>query len=507
MTTVVQDKNTDKSTEADISLPLTPVKIQREAGSVSAISDSSSALSDVDSSEAETDRMDMYDVERSELRELAEENKKRKASEEADDISKEQERAEKRPRVDEEKIIDEPPLKEKKEEKEEGEQREDRTEKLTETKDKNTVEVKSDYQQQKQPSEPEEENSEEQREVPSSRDNNNNSLTTIETVGTVDTDGTLITHNDKEPTTASTDILDANHVKGDDDKAEEQEQQQQQQESQQDQNDEHKLESENNDEPKNEYESHDDEDLGEEEDLEEEEEEDDENDKPNWNDDAQSIEQEEQEESETVDAEAIQQEALRDQALSSLNELEMDFAKLKDMIYGNQMTKLQYELELCLKGSHPEFVNIVDKINRNFDAKLNRLIMTQKYQLQCIDNQTKATRLQLHQQYMKDAQDLKLRSISRTTSKWYEINKERRHLDNVILGVPDYYQFNPDLASAAKKNQTALVHELANQRRNFQQELGVLTALQQNYRFPSSLNHLTAAREDEIESDLLRMKK
>lgn len=151
MTTVVQDKNTDKSTEADLSLPLTPVKTQREPGSASAISDSSSALSDVDSSEAETDRMDLYDIERSELRELAEENKKRKASEEPDDISKEQERAEKRPRVEEEKIIDEPPLKEKEKEEEEEEevQKEDHTEIPPETKDQNTVEVKLEYQQQK----------------------------------------------------------------------------------------------------------------------------------------------------------------------------------------------------------------------------------------------------------------------------------------------------------------------------------------------------------------------
>ncbi|ODQ77565.1 hypothetical protein BABINDRAFT_25604, partial [Babjeviella inositovora NRRL Y-12698] len=118
-----------------------------------------------------------------------------------------------------------------------------------------------------------------------------------------------------------------------------------------------------------------------------------------------------------------------------LKEIEVEFADLRDKLYQDKLSQLTYEMELCASGQHPELIKIFAKINEHYESKLRSSKFNLTYKLECVDNQTRAGRIQLHQQFLKDQADLKLNLLNETTKEWYKVNRERRLLDNL---VPEY---------------------------------------------------------------------
>lgn len=201
----------------------------------------------------------------------------------------------------------------------------------------------------------------------------------------------------------------------------------------------------------------------------------------------------------------LERQRIREEAIGELSEIEIEFAKLKDSIYESQLSKLQFELQLCESGVHPEYNRITEILTRGYEKRLKYLINNQKYQLQSIDNMIRGTRYHVHQNFEKNRQDCKTSLIQETTSKWYAINRERRNLDNMALWIPDHCQFNPHLKKKLQVDERQTITELIDQRNSYLTEIGLLSTLQKNDGFPSSLQNLKAAREEEIEEDLLAM--
>ncbi|GMF07457.1 unnamed protein product [Ambrosiozyma monospora] len=193
-------------------------------------------------------------------------------------------------------------------------------------------------------------------------------------------------------------------------------------------------------------------------------------------------------------------------AIEELKDIETDFAKLKDKLYNTQQTKLEFELKLCEANKHPDLLRYIDLIKENFENKVERCVNLQKYKLQCLDKQTKARRVAANQQFLKNCQDYKTKEIVSITSNWYEINKERRNMDSLILNNPEYFQYNlsinsKNVASQDKINnmvvmRNSLYNELSNMKRITKVAHGLV---------PSSLNNMKSCTNEEINDDLKAM--
>ncbi|CDO95687.1 unnamed protein product [Kluyveromyces dobzhanskii CBS 2104] len=131
----------------------------------------------------------------------------------------------------------------------------------------------------------------------------------------------------------------------------------------------------------------------------------------------------------------MEKEKLRQDALTELTNIEVEFAQLRQSLYENKLHKLQSELQMCLDGSHPQLQTYYQKIDSIRDFKLKRMYQRQKYELECIDKETRATRTFIHQDFLRKVSDLKHRLLGDTTQKWYDINKERREMDVVVPEV------------------------------------------------------------------------
>lgn len=125
----------------------------------------------------------------------------------------------------------------------------------------------------------------------------------------------------------------------------------------------------------------------------------------------------------------------RQQALKDITEIEHKFAELRQRLYENKLERLETELQMCVEGSHPELHEYYEKISKLRDFKLNRTYQRQKYELKRIDIETRATRTMIHQNFLKCVNELRSQLLQDTTTKWYDINKERRDMDIIIPDI------------------------------------------------------------------------
>ena len=205
------------------------------------------------------------------------------------------------------------------------------------------------------------------------------------------------------------------------------------------------------------------------------------------------------------EAEMEKQEAKRITAMNELKGIEIEFAKLKDKLYETQLKKLEFELKLCEWNRHPDFLYFMKLIDENFKGQIEKSIELQKDRLRCLDNETKAYRVQIHQQFIKNCEDLKYRRIREITSEWYEINKERRAMDTASIQSPEYYQFNNHM-TASNVGSPEVLNDLVCQRNALYREIGQLKGIVKfKGAFPSSLNNMTGCKGAEIDDDLAQM--
>lgn len=183
--------------------------------------------------------------------------------------------------------------------------------------------------------------------------------------------------------------------------------------------------------------------------------------------------------------EAVQ--VLRKEAISCLTEIEVEFAKLRDRIHADKMARFVAEIEMCAEGTHPELESFYDQIQTLRDAKIRRAEQKRKYARVCIDNQTRAARDQLHQQFLKDQADARSTLLLQTTEEWYRVNRERRVMDAL---VPDFgYRTSSDPSILAQER-AALDFEVKN-----------LDEISKHIGFPAA-PPIKSGTEDEVEEDL-----
>lgn len=190
-------------------------------------------------------------------------------------------------------------------------------------------------------------------------------------------------------------------------------------------------------------------------------------------------------------------------AMQDLKGIEVLFAQLKDRLYSTQLQKLELELKLCEENKHPDLLQYLKMVDDDFQMKQQRLLNEQKYKLKCLDNQTRATRTAIHQQFMKDSQNLKAKEMTEITTDWYEINQERRTMDLQELELPEYYQYQSHLTPSNVKQ---YLPELVNKRNACYKEISELEALSKlKGMLPSALNYLSGCTNTEHEEDLKAM--
>lgn len=131
----------------------------------------------------------------------------------------------------------------------------------------------------------------------------------------------------------------------------------------------------------------------------------------------------------------IEMEEQRQTALQEITDIEYKFAELRQRLFENKMLRLKTELQMCVEGSHPRLQTYYQKIASIRDHKLKRAYQRQKYNMQCIDTETRATRTHIHQDFLRKASDLRSKLLTDTTQTWYDINKERREMDIVVPEV------------------------------------------------------------------------
>ncbi|SCU80300.1 LAME_0B02454g1_1 [Lachancea meyersii CBS 8951] len=131
----------------------------------------------------------------------------------------------------------------------------------------------------------------------------------------------------------------------------------------------------------------------------------------------------------------MEMESVRLSALKEITEIEHQFAELRQKLFESKLAKLQTEIQMCLEGSHPALQSYYQKIDSVRDFKLRRAYQRQRYELECIDKETQATRCSIHQDFQRKVSDVKHELLLNTTQRWYDINKERREMDVIVPDV------------------------------------------------------------------------
>ena len=241
-------------------------------------------------------------------------------------------------------------------------------------------------------------------------------------------------------------------------------------------------------------------------------------------------------EGEDEDEEDVDMNEQRKMAIEELIAIEESFAELRDKLYHDKLNLLEHELQLCLEGSHPELSKICLKFNEFYEDNLRLANANLSYKLKCIDKETIATRTSIHQNFLKNLIDGKNELITQTTSKWYQINRERNQIDQLVAdynfcaipNIPNFTTAGPvdesitgnyesPLTKKAMKQNTIV--ELVQQRNNVNHQLGILNGLIEFHGFPSAVSSsltdstpvtgdellLRKATQEEINEDLAAM--
>ncbi|KAK9373977.1 Sds3-like-domain-containing protein [Lipomyces chichibuensis] len=177
----------------------------------------------------------------------------------------------------------------------------------------------------------------------------------------------------------------------------------------------------------------------------------------------------------------------RKAAVTSLTEIEVEFAKLRDRLHDDKIARLQAEIEMCLDGTHPELATVYDELAEARDLRIKLADAHRKYRRRCIENQTRSYRTHIHQQLYKNNANLRAAMIQETTETWYKVNRERRAMDTV---VPFYGYKIPEKRSVIFRQRQAQYNEIA-----------LLTGIAKYIGFPAA-PEIKSATADEVAEDM-----
>ncbi|KAK9245215.1 Sds3-like-domain-containing protein [Lipomyces tetrasporus] len=177
----------------------------------------------------------------------------------------------------------------------------------------------------------------------------------------------------------------------------------------------------------------------------------------------------------------------RKAAVTSLTEIEVEFAKLRDRLHDDKIVRLQAEIEMCLDGTHPELATVYDELAEARDKRISLADAHRKYRRRCIENQTRSYRTHIHQQFYKNGSNLRATMIQETTETWYKVNRERRAMDTM---VPFYGYRIPEKRSVIYRQRQAQYNEIA-----------LLTGIAKYIGFPAA-PEIKSATADEVAEDM-----
>lgn len=206
--------------------------------------------------------------------------------------------------------------------------------------------------------------------------------------------------------------------------------------------------------------------------------------------DAEVLEESNQEALKLKQEEDMAKQKFRKEALDKLKDIEIEFARLKDKLYENKLGSFESEIQMCLNGSHPALKPVYERIEEHRNKKLKLVQNRHKYQLLCIDRQIRAQRIAIHQQFIKDKAEVKMKVLNESTTQWYDINRDRKMMNAI---TPEYsFRVSKD-----KQEQISHFNEVDH-------EVGLLDIVNQKFGFPVA-TRVSSGTKEEIHEDLLKL--
>lgn len=200
---------------------------------------------------------------------------------------------------------------------------------------------------------------------------------------------------------------------------------------------------------------------------------------------------------EDLDTVAQEKEQMRGAALQALTHLEHDFAKLRDLIHNHKLSLSSLHLEMCRDGTHPGLAVAFEQLEGRRKYLVQKAELRRKYERKSISNVVKAMRVQLHQEYLKEAADEREHMLESVTKDWYRVNKERREMDCLVekpsLSVSQ--DVIPELLGATARGASS-----------WTQQVATLEKVKKEVGFPGAPG-VIEGRPDEVESDMRELRR
>ncbi|EMR11663.1 hypothetical protein PNEG_00101 [Pneumocystis murina B123] len=189
-----------------------------------------------------------------------------------------------------------------------------------------------------------------------------------------------------------------------------------------------------------------------------------------------------------VDEKKVQK---RKDAIAALTQIEIQFAKLRDKLYENQISCLDKEVDLVNKGIHPELSSLMEKIAERRERKYNIAVAFRDMSIKFIKDEFIAHQYEIQNSFLESKRKLREKMLQRTGEKCFQIYHERRLMETL---APEYGFSIPTKRLVQLKNRRA--HEL---------EVMFLVGLKTYIGFPAAPEIKNASKE-EIMQDLSEMK-
>ncbi|QSL64380.1 hypothetical protein MERGE_001681 [Pneumocystis wakefieldiae] len=189
-----------------------------------------------------------------------------------------------------------------------------------------------------------------------------------------------------------------------------------------------------------------------------------------------------------VDEKKVQK---RKDAIAALTQIEIQFAKLRDKLYENQISYLDKEVDLVNKGIHPELSSLMEKIAERRERKYNIAVASRDMSMKFIKDEFIAHQYEIQNSFLESKRKLREKMLQRTGEKCFQIYHERRLMETL---APEYGFSIPTKRLLQLRNRRA--HEL---------EVMFLVGLKTYIGFPAAPEIKNASKE-EIMQDLSEMR-
>jgi len=130
-----------------------------------------------------------------------------------------------------------------------------------------------------------------------------------------------------------------------------------------------------------------------------------------------------------VDSDGDVSETRRREALEHMARIEKEFAELKDRLYQEKMFGLNKEIELVTSGTHHDFVDHMNNLEKKQAEKLRVAKLWRDYQLECIENIYKAEREHAENDHLNEQQSLREQMLSTLQEKVKRLEEEKNSME------------------------------------------------------------------------------